>query len=195
MTISVEQFELLRKEYGFHSSWAVWGEFGDRPKDGMDDLSIFGGEKLENTLRRLHTDFVIVALNISKAIEVPLSNFHGKNGEVYKARYAFRNTPLYGGYMTDVIKDFEEAKANKMSDFLEKNKSFEQKNIQKFEEELSKLKSKDLTLVALGQDVEDVLKRNSTDKYKIIKIPHYAWRGPKEAYREMVLQSLHKNGL
>jgi hypothetical protein len=192
--VSRELFGTLRANFGFHSSWAFWGDMGERPKDGMDDLSIFGEEKLENTLRCLHTNFVIVALNISKAIEVPLSNFHGKNGEVYKARYAFRDTPLYGGYITDVIKNFEEAKAQKMSDFLTKNKSFEQENIRMFEQELLELKSKDLTLVALGQDVEDVLKRNSTEKYNIIKIPHYAWRGPKEAYREMVLRALNENG-
>jgi hypothetical protein len=195
MTISREHFELLRDEFGFHSSWAVWGDMGDRPKDGMDDLSIFGSEKLENTLRYLHTDFVIVALNISKAIEFPLSNFHGKNGEVYKARYAFRDTPLHGGYMTDVIKDFEEAKAQKMSIFLKKNKSFEQENVRIFEGELSKLKSKNLTLVALGQEVEGVLRRNFKDKYNIIRVPHYAYPRPKEVYREMVLQSLKKNGL
>ncbi len=47
----------------------------------------------------------------------------------YKIRYALKNSPFWGGYMTDVIKDFAEKASKKMMDYLRENKSFEKENI------------------------------------------------------------------
>ena len=42
------------------------------------------------------------------------------------------------------------------------------------------------TLVALGTPTFDILNRNLSDRYKIIKIRHYAFRENKEKYRDHV---------
>ena len=63
---------------------------------------------------------------------------------------------------------------------------FEQQNVEYFLNEISDLGVKDPTLVALGTPTFDILNRNLSDRYKIIKIRHYAFRENKEKYRDHV---------
>jgi len=93
--ITEETFNIVKEKFKHQGSWAIWGDFGARPKDNMDDLTIFFGEKLKKSIKQLHLNYVLVGLNIStEEIVEPLSNFHGKNGEVYKIRYAISETKL-----------------------------------------------------------------------------------------------------
>ena len=100
-----EQLDLIKKKYGHYASWAIWAGEGDKSKSNMGDLSIFEDK---NILSHLNPNIILVGLNISKRDEInrPFENFHGPLGGAYKIRYAFKNSPYWGGYMTDVIKDF-----------------------------------------------------------------------------------------
>ncbi len=59
---------------------------------------------------------------------------------------------------------------------------FEHQNVEYFLNEISDLGVKDPTLVALGTPILDILNRNLSDRYKILKIGHYAFRENKEKY-------------
>lgn len=186
-----EKFNLVREKYGLAASWAIWAAEGERPKSNMGDLSMFEGSQIESTCELLHTKFILVGLNIStKDISDPLSNFHGENGEVYKARFALRSTPLWGSYMTDIIKDMKESEASRIVRLLRMNPDIEKVHVRKFREELEFLNAVSPILVAFGSDVHDILSRHFDGEFRIVKIPHYAWRVNKEKYRDKVLECL-----
>ena len=179
------KFELIKKKYGHYASWAIWAEVGDTPKSNMGDLSIFEDK---NILSKLKPNIILAGLNISKRDELkrPFENFHGPLGGAYKIRYALKNSPFWGGYMTDVIKDFAEKASGKMMTYLKKNKSFERKNIKIFLEELSDVETDNPTIIAFGNDAYSVLVRNLKEQYNILKVPHYSDYTNKEKYREQV---------
>lgn len=107
-----DKFDFIKNKYGHYASWAVWGDEGAKPKDNIGDLSIFDLERNFSILPILNPDVVLVGLNISRPIETPLANFHDSRPQSmdYKIRYAFKNSPYWGAYMTDIIKDFEQNK-------------------------------------------------------------------------------------
>ena len=55
-----------------------------------------------------------------------------------------------------------------------------------FLEELNDIGAKNPTLIAFGNDVYSILNRHLKDRFKIIKVPHYANYTNKEKYREQV---------
>ena len=116
------------------------------------------------------------------------ANFHDKRSEAtdYKLRFALHGTKLWGAYLTDIIKDFDQKISGKVVSFLKENPDFEKQNVEYFLNEISELGVKEPTLVALGTPTFDILNRNLSDRYKIIKIRHYAFREKKEKYREHV---------
>jgi len=69
---------------------------------------------------------------------------------------------------------------------LKSNKAFEKKNAEFFRQELRDIGAKDPLIVAFGNAVFDILKRNFAQEFKIKKIPHYAHFISKEKYREQV---------
>ena len=191
--LSIDTFNNLKKKYGGHSSWAVWGDVIDRPTSNMEDLSIFENKKI---LEVLNPEIVLVALNFSvdKKME-PWENFHGrkgeKKGEVYKLRYALKNTPLWGAYMTDIIEGHVDPKAKSMMHHLAEHPEKVVTNIKRFEKEIKDLNSDNPILYALGDDVFEILDNNLSHKYKIKKISHYAWRVNQEKYKEKVWDQLN----
>ena len=186
--LSIETFNNLKQKYGGHSSWALWAEQTDKPKSNMEDLSIFENKKI---LEVLTPDIILVALNFSVDIEMkPWENFHGKNGEVYKLRYALKNTPLWGAYMTDIIEGYVDPKAKSMMHHLAEHPEKVVKNIKRFEKEIKDLNSDNPILYALGNDVFEILNNNLSHKYKIKKISHYGWKVSKERYKERVWDQL-----
>lgn len=189
--ISRKKFEEIKKLYGHYASWAVWAEEGSTPKSNMCS-AIFNDESIIN---ELHTDYILVALNISRAIERPLGNFHPDYSEAtdYKTRFAVKDTPLWGAYMTDIIKDFEEVASKKMIKYLRENPKFEQENVKTFLDELKFIGAENPVLVAIGNDSHKILKRNFGVNFQVLKIPHYANYSSKEKYREQILEALHKH--
>ena len=187
--VSRKKFEEIKEKYGYWSSWALWAKVGEAPKSNVGDLSIFEGDEF---LSHLNAEFVLVGLNIARAdIEKPLANFHSSlsRAQDYKIRYAVKDTPIWGAYMTDVIKDFNEVDSGKLVTYLKKNKQFELDNIQVFNQEIRDLGAANLILVALGDATYDILVRNIT-QYKVVKIKHYSHYMSKEKYREEVLMLL-----
>ena len=185
-----EKFEFIKNKYGHYASWAVFGKEGESPKSNMSDLSMFDNIKI---LEILNPNVIFVGLNISKTdhLNHPFENFHGPLGGAYKIRFAFKNTPYWGGYMTDVIKDFAEKASNKMMHYLRNNKDFERENIFTFKQELKDLGSVDPLLIAFGNDAHLVLERNLKNEFNIKKVPHYSTYMSKEKYREEVKNILN----
>ena len=183
--MDLKKFDLIKKKYGHYASWAIWAEVGETPKSNMGDLNIF---EEKNILSKLKPNIILAGLNISKRDELkrPFENFHGPLGGAYKIRYALKNSPFWGGYMTDVIKDFAEKASKKMMDYLRENKSFEKENINSFLKELEDLESSNPTIIAFGNDAYSVLVRNLKEQYNILKVPHYSDYTNKEKYREQV---------
>jgi len=96
----------------------------------MGDISFFENPK-EEFLATLNPEVILVGLNISRPIKRPFGNFHPNYSEAqdYKLRHALYETEWWGGYLTDIIKDFEEKVSGKMMDYLRRNPDFEQANI------------------------------------------------------------------
>ena len=189
MPITKEQFKKIKSKYQYLSSWAIWANEGETPKSNVGDLSVLDPQKNKNLLEQLNTEVVFVALNISRGdIIIPFGNFHDSKPEAtdFKIRFAFKDTPYWGGYMTDIIKDFEEKISGKVKTFLSNNKDFEKQNVDYFIKELEYIGSINPTLVAFGNEVHNILMRHLEGKYEIIKVPHYANYINKEKYRDQV---------
>jgi hypothetical protein len=180
-------FTNIKQKHGHYASWAVWAD-GAKPKENVGDLSIFDVQEGDTLLQQLNPHIVLVALNISRPIESPFGNFHDKRpgSQDYKIRYALKGTSLWGAYMTDIIKDFEQKAAGRMMAYLRQNKSFEHENIASFEAEIKDLGASRPTLIAFGGDAYRILYRNLHGLYDIVKVTHYSHYMSKEAYREAI---------
>ena len=186
--ISRKKFDLIKKKYGHYSSWAVWAEEGIKPKDNIGDISILDPDINPSLLKIINPNIIIIGLNISGRIKKPFANFHSPSPRAmdFKMRYAFKNTPLWGGYMTDVIKDFEQKVSGKVTTYLSSNKKFEKDNINIFREELQDLNTNNPKLISCGDAVNRILERNFKDEFQIFKIPHYSHFISKENYKKKV---------
>ena len=180
MTISKSVYLKLKETYGICSSWAVWVEEERRPlKASVHDTSIFELERNPDILNQLNANFVFVALNFSTDInEKPewkeFDNFHSGKTD-WKIRHAFMNSPFWGGYMTDFLKNFPHLKARNARKEMEReeNKDKYLQNIRDFKIELSTLGKENPLLIAFGREAEYFLRKefpNMTTVY----VPHYA---------------------
>ena len=184
--IDRSKFNLIKKKYGYFASWAIWAEEGETPKSNIGDLSIFASYEC---LKELKSDTILVALNISRgSIKTPLANFHDSNPRAtdFRIRFALKNTPLWGSYMTDIIKNYNELDSKKIPLYLKENPQIEEENISLFREELRDLGSINPTIIAFGVEAYKILYRNFEKEFRILKIPHYAVRIKKEKYRKQV---------
>ena len=117
----------------------------------------------------------------------PFANFHDSNprGTDFKIRYALKDSPYWGAYMTDIIKNFVEKDSKNLMNYLKKNQSFEKENIKFFLKEIDDLEIENPLIVAFGNDTYNILFKN-INNLKILKIPHYAHQISKEKYRQQV---------
>ena len=193
--ISEKKFYFIKEKYQFYSSCAVWAEQGDKPKSNVGDLSVLDPKQNKNLLKTLNPNIILVALNISRGdIAEPFANFHDKSSRAtdFKIRYAIKDTPIWGAYMTDIIKDFKELISGNVLSYLKKNREFEIENINFFRKELIEIGAKNPILIAFGNIVYEILNRYLEDEFKIFKITHYAHQMSKEKYREEVQNILSK---
>ena len=193
--IDKRRFELIRKKYGHFVSWAVWANERERPTENIGDLRIFDLEINPNLLEQLRPNIIMVGLNISRPLEKPFQNFHDsrRGSRDYKIRFTFRNTPYYGAYMTDIIKNFKETEALKVIRYLKKNEEFKIQNIEIFRQEIKDLGVNNPFIIAFGNVAYEILFRNFAEEYQIVKIPHYSNFISKEKYREQVHNILNIN--
>ena len=186
-----EDFYKIKEQFGYCGSWAIWSKASDTPKSNVGDLSLLNPDLNKNLLNEINSNIVFVALNFSReTTKEDFANFHDPRpmSQDYKIRYALQDTKLWGGYMTDIIKDYPEKSSNKMMSFLKKDKTIEKDNCKLFLEEMDLLKSNNPKIIAFGNDAYLILTRNFKDKFNIIKVPHYANYISKEKYRELVLK-------
>jgi hypothetical protein len=193
--IDYATFLRIKRLYGHYASWAVWADGAKKPKEQVGNLSIFETTEEGDLLQQLNPNMVFVGLNISRVIEFPLGNFHdGRPRSMdYKIRYAVKGTVLWGAYMTDIIKDFEQKAADKTMAYLRQNKGFEQENLAIFAAELRDLGAMQPTLVAFGRDAFQILERNLGGTYQIWGVPHYSNYTSKEKYREEIAAIIKAN--
>jgi len=177
MTIlTINAYNKIKEKYGNVSSWALWTEPLDiRSKLSMDDILFFENPS-DKTLDLLNPNIILVGLNISEKILRTFGNFHPDkmSAQDYKTRFALQGTIFWGAYMTDIIKSYEEKNSGNLMKYLSKNKDFEKKNIEIFEQELLDIGSQNTIIIAFGNDSYNILKRNLKDKYTIYKVPHYS---------------------
>ena len=193
-------YNLMKENYGKDASWAVWDEQLDKPKSNMGNMEWVEDEG--KLCRILNPKVVFVGLNKSKRqnkdskdensiAKIPWKNFHSGNscGHSYKLRYALKDTPFWGAYMTDLIKEIEETDSKKIVSMLKKDKALLKRNLKNFEREISHLGGNPV-VVALGSAAYDILQRFN-GKYKIMHLPHYSYtRINKEQYRDEVRNTL-----
>ena len=175
--ITLERFNLMKQNWGDIASWAVWAEVGNTPKTNIGDLSIFGNDTI---LKVLNPDVIFVGLNISRddlRDREPFANFHSNYGHAqeYKLRHVLKGTGLWGGYMTDIIKDHPEINSANVLKVLKEDSSIEIKNVEKFQQEINDLGVKDPIIIALGGATHKILSRNFK-QYKVVKITHFSAR-------------------
>ena len=190
--ITRKKFDFIKENYGQYASWAVWAEQEEKPKSKMGDLTILDPDINENLLSELNPEVVLVALNFSLDVKhEPWGNFHSNRPHAtdYKTRFALKGSTLWGGYMTDIIKNYPEKESGDVSIYLKLHREFEQKNIKFFRKELKDIGANNPLLVAFGNEVNNVLNRNITD-LEILKIPHYASHQGVVQYREEVSKLL-----
>lgn len=186
----------LANKYGAFGSWAVWANEGSKPKSNIGDMSIFDLSKNPMLLEILNPNIIMVGLNFSRPVnDTPFSNFHDARpqSQDYKIRYAFRNTPFYGAYMTDIIKDFEEKISSNVKEYLKENYEFELFNIALFNQELANLKSPNPLIIAFGNLTYEILIKHFKSKYRIQKVMHYSQQINKEKYKDVIWDTLNIN--
>ena len=193
--IDVERYNRLKEMYGNVGSWTIWKEPDGAPKSNTGDMSIFEDDAICN---KLNDKYVFVALNWSGTHGVqedkPWKNFHSSYPyqNDFKLRYALMNTPFWGSYITDIIKEFPELSSKKVVSYLNSNPEKIEKNIHIFKEELNCLSDEKPILIAVGNDSYNILNDNLRNEYDIYKIMHYSARINKEDYRKEVCKELKK---
>src|ERR1039458_2697940 len=189
--IDLQQFENIKQKHGSYASWAVWANASEKkPKSNMDDLSAFDDAHVLSLLRN---DVVMVGLNFSvfRGPRKPFHNFHSKGGGAFKIRYAFKDSPYYGAYMTDIIKDYEEVDAKKMMQRLKAHPEVVASNVDIFREELRDLRATAPIILAFGNDTYKLLLKLDKSEYrKLIKVTHYSCWISKERYKEDVFKEI-----
>ena len=189
--IDMQQFENIKEKHGGYASWAVWADAAGKPKSNMDVLSVFADARVLSSLRN---DVVMVGLNFSVSKDAPRDffNFHGKGGGAFKIRYAFKDSPYYGAYMTDIIKEHKGVDSKKTMEHLKAHPDVVARNVDKFREELRDLRATAPTILAFGNNTYKLLRENldKSEYRKLIKLTHYSHRIGKEAYKEAVFKEI-----
>jgi len=138
--IEPEQFETIKRKHGGYASWAAWADASEKPKSNMGDMSIFQNE---GVLGLLKNNVIMVGLNCSRPFSgEPFRNFHDPRpvANDFKIRYAFKDSPYYGAYMTDIIKFLEEVDSKNVRKYLSEHPEITEKNLKIFREEMQDLK-------------------------------------------------------
>ena len=194
--ITKEKFYSIKEKYGRVASWSIWAHEDKEPKSNMGDLTVLDPEINKNLLSELNPNVVLVALNFSEDVDhKPFENFHaGGKFQDYKTRYALRDSPYWGGYMTDIIKNHPEKKSKELVKYLKTHPDEVQSNVESFRQELRDIGTEKPKLVAFGNAVHDILKKNLPE-FEIVKIPHYAARNynNKDEYRKRVRQLIREH--
>jgi len=180
---SRQEYDNLKRKYGGYSSWAIWDE--KNPKDP----SI-----IESSLDTLNSRYVFLGLNISKELsDTPWQNFHGGRHDRKLMKLVSRSPHLRGSYLTDLFKDFPEAKSSALKNIPE---DIIKGHVHIFSKEMEDIGITDGTVfVVLGNDVSGYFKKYFQGKYKnnkIIDYYHYSYYGKGMTYQNWINGLLEK---
>jgi flagellar biosynthesis regulator FlaF len=195
--IDGETFEFIRRKHCLVASWAVWGDFGDRPNENMGNLDVLDPEKNPALLDELKPNVIMIGLNVSREIEGSFKNFHAP-GPVFKVRYAFRDTPYYGAYMTDLIKNHIEVDSGIVGETLKSKPEQIEESFREFRQEMADLKTDRPIIFAFGDRVHNLLSRHldRSEYAHLIRLRHYSDRRKnKENYKTEVIERIREAGL
>lgn len=192
MKVPDKILSVIEERFAWCASWAVWADQGIKPTSNIGDTSVFDFTKRTDVRQKIHSEFIFIGLNVSKSLgENKYSNFHSNSPRAkdYKIRYAVRETPAWGGYMTDLIKNFPELESRKAINFIRNNPKFLYENIDILREEISTLDAEDAKLLCFGGDVFNILKNHFPHK-KLIHLMHYSSYISKEHYRAHLIEKI-----
>ena len=149
--------ETVKQKYSDFSSFAVWD-------NELNNLNVFEKKK-----KLLHTNSVIVGLNISEKVK-PLENFHATRFD-QRLKNLFTGTKGEGCYMTDLIKVIT-PNAKKAKLYADDDAK------KKFEKEMKTLGIGDeATFLVLGNDAWKIFvewfPKKFTKKKKLIHPSHH----------------------
>lgn len=189
-------YQEIANKYGHYASWAVWADEGSKPKSNVGDLAIFDLNINPGLLEILDPNTVMVGLNISRKIEFTYGNSHDRRpqSQDHNIRYAFKESPFYGAYMTDIIEDFEHLISGTVASYLKSNRDFEEQYIISFEKELIDIKANNPIILAFGNHAYDLLIKHLERDYQLIRVPHYSMYISKEDYKRQVEEIVLKIG-
>lgn len=196
--ITRELLDKIKDKNGSFASWAVWKLVGNKPTSNMEPDDILDPDINLKLLKTLNINIIMVGLNWSRENKdsKPFANFHDEysHAKDFKIRYAFWDTPYYGAYMTDILKDVV-ALNSKNVDKEIKDPELLQKHICAFEQELEFIESSKPLILAFGKKAYNILKRHldKTKYSQLIQIRHYSdYRLNKEEYKEEVIQKIQQ---
>jgi hypothetical protein len=189
--VDIQQLENIKQKHGGYASWAVWADASGNPKSNMGDVGHFENESVLSFLRN---NIVMVGLNLSRPGSKPFLNFHDPNPRAndFKIRYAFKDSPYYGAYMTDIIKSLVEVDSKNVMRCLKARPETIEENLRTFREEMQDLKATAPVILAFGKDTHKLLSENlNRNEYsKLIRLTHYSYRIGKEDYKETVFREI-----
>ena len=187
-------FDRIKEKHGSQASWAIWSEPDGRPKSNVGDLTVLDPDRNPALLGILRPDVVMIGLNLSRDLPVPFGNFHDAKaeGQDYKIRFAFKDTPFYGAYMTDIIKSVVMLKSGDLMRYLVENPHVVSESIERLLEELDDLESKPPTVIAFGGDAQLIAAKHLPEKRysRLVRVTHYSSYISPNAYRERVISEL-----
>ncbi|MGI3183523.1 hypothetical protein [Nioella aestuarii] len=197
-SIDDNTMQAIIDDYAWCSSWAVWMEEGEKPKSNIGDLSIFDFKKYPEIRKLLHADYIAVGLNISSDSESSkFGNFHSSSpsAQDYKLRYAFQGTPIWGCYLTDILKDFQEPSSAKVKKYIKEHPNKLQPHFDHFKEEVRLLGAENSLFLGMGGLATRLLRQALPRDAKVIQIRHYSDFIGREKYRKEVLDALRLIGI
>lgn len=182
-------YEEMKKNFGNCGSWAVWDT------ENYKHLDYIMNKDVSNEIQN---KYVLIGLNISRPIKEVYGNFHSAFNDksttatnANKLFYSLYNTPLWGSYMTDIIKYHKDPTSTNVVKYLKKNPEKMKKHIETFEKELNILENKNPILITMGKDTYKIVKKY-LPKFKIYNIPHYATQWSTKKYIEKVHTEIEK---
>lgn len=194
--IDRHRFAQIKIRHGSYASWAVWANAAGKPKSNVGDLSILDPDLNPSLLELLRNDTVMVALNFSRPLSEPppFHNFHSPSASAhdFKIRYAFTDTPFYGAYMTDIIKNFPMLRSSDVRKRL--TAPVIRENTDALLVELADLGASKPTIIAFGNDAHDLVERYvlASAYTRLVRVTHYSDYIGKEQYREVVARELRQ---
>jgi len=177
-----EEYKKISLKYGAFASWAIWSYENEK------DTSI-----IESHFEDLHSNFVLIGLNISKSLlDVPWINFHGGKHD-RKLKYACNDTKLRGSYITDLFKDYPEVNSNLLKDV---DPEIVRKNVEFFNQEMKDIKVNLKTqFITLGMQADIYFKKYFQSYWKNKYINYYHYSNYQLTDRDWVLGLWHKLGI